>query len=63
MALIDEFVVRIYYSTLEDVTTVNRARFEMSEFGDKDVGHLAKTRHISIHCMQPTQLVTSGARH
>ena len=53
MSLLEEFVVRIYSSKLEGVTTVNRARYEMFTYGGKDFDHLPPTKNaLSFHTLR-----------
>ena len=41
---IEEFIVRIYSSSLDGVTSVNQARYELFQFGGKDFDHLPPTK-------------------
>ena len=53
MSLLEEFVVRVYSSKLEGVTTVNRARYEMFTYGGKDFDHLPPTKNaLSFHTLR-----------
>ena len=65
MSLLEEFVVRVYSSKLEGVTTVNRARYEMFTYGGKDFDHLPPTKNaLSFHTLRAlTSLGTYGDRH
>ena len=40
LALIDEFVVRLYGITSDDIVKVNRARYELFHYGGKDFDYL-----------------------
>ena len=52
MGLVEQFVVRLYSNTLENVTTVNKARFELFQFGGKDFDHLPPTQNALKHHVQ-----------
>ena len=46
MTVLEELVVRMYSSTLTDVKSVNRARFEMFHYSGKDFDHLPQHRML-----------------
>ena len=53
MALIEEFVVRVYSSKLEGVTTVNRARYELFTYAGQDFDHLPPTKNaLDFHTLR-----------
>ena len=52
MSLVEQFVVRLYSNTLENVTTVNKARFELFQFGGNDFDHLPPTQNALKHHVQ-----------
>ena len=53
MALIEEFVVRVYSSKLERVTTVNRARYELFTYAGIDFDHLPPTKNaLDFHAIR-----------
>ena len=50
MSLIEEFVVRVYSPTLEGITTVNGARYELFTYGGKDFDHIPPTKNaLELH--------------
>ena len=53
MALIEEFVVRVYSSKLEGVTTVKRARYELFTYAGQDFDHLPPTKNaLDFHTLR-----------
>ena len=49
MKLLEEFVVRLYSCSLDEVTTVNRARYELFHFLGKDFDNLPPTQNALDH--------------
>ena len=48
----EQFLVRLYSNTLENVTTVNKASFELFQFGGNDFDHLPPTQNALKHHVQ-----------
>ena len=53
MCLLEEFVVRMYSSSLTGVSSVNQARYELFHYGGKDFDHLPPTLDsLNLHVLR-----------
>ena len=53
MAVLEKLVVKMYAPSLTEVTSVNRARFEMFHYSGKDFDHLPPTQDaLRLHVLR-----------